>query len=130
MILRRITCIALALSLVSAGAYARVAPLREAHAVSVAVRVSGRPVCAALEAAHAAGIVNRDIKPDNVFLHQSEGANWSRCSISESRACSTTGDAAPVTQVESLIGTPTYMAPERLLGMPYEARSDISVSAC
>jgi len=86
------------------------------------------PICGALEAAHAAGIVHRDIKPDNVFLHQSETGEIVKVvdfGIARLLDDSQPGDTAPVTQVGSLIGTPTYMAPERLLGMPYDARSDI-----
>jgi serine/threonine protein kinase len=68
------------------------------------------------------------VKPDNVFLHESEAGEVVKVvdfGIARLVDDAQPGDAAPVTQVGSLIGTPTYMAPERLLGMPYDARSDI-----
>jgi serine/threonine protein kinase len=86
------------------------------------------PMCGALDAAHAAGIVHRDVKPDNVFLHVSESGEVVKVldfGIARLLDDSEPAGASPVTQVGSLIGTPTYMAPERLLGMAYDARSDV-----
>ena len=85
------------------------------------------PVCEALEAAHAAGIVHRDIKPDNVFLHQGETGEVVK--VLDFGIAKLLDDPTALeseaTQVGSLIGTPMYMAPERLLGSHYDARSDI-----
>jgi CheY-like chemotaxis protein len=86
------------------------------------------PVCDALAAAHAAGIVHRDIKPDNVFLHESaKGEVVKVVDFGIAKLM----DEVPVPELEgitrqgTLIGTPEYMAPERLLGRDYDTRSDI-----
>src|SRR5439155_6266135 len=85
------------------------------------------PMCDVLEHAHAAGIVHRDIKPDNVFLHSNGGAEIVKVvdfgiakllDVEEH-------DVAEATQLGAVIGTPSYIAPERLLGRSYDERSDI-----
>ena len=83
------------------------------------------PVCAALEAAHAAGIVHRDVKPDNVFLHTNGTGEVVK--VLDFGIAKLLDDSQPmdITQHGSLIGTPAYMAPERLLGTTYDERSDI-----
>lgn len=85
------------------------------------------PVCEALGAAHNAGIVHRDIKPDNVFLHRSgdrEVVKVVDFGIARLMDDGGSRDVA-LTQRGHLIGTPLYMAPERLLGEPYDSRSDV-----
>ncbi|GLF97925.1 serine/threonine-protein kinase [Streptomyces yaizuensis] len=70
----------------------------------------GREVLAALRAAHAAGIQHRDVKPANVLLRPDGRpvlTDFGIAAIRESTALTTTG---------SLIGTPDYMAPERITG--------------
>lgn len=85
------------------------------------------PVCDALAAAHAAGIVHRDIKPDNVILHEGPSGRVVKVvDFGIARLMDDEKDAAdPLTRQGGLVGTPLYMAPERLLGRPYDERSDI-----
>ncbi len=86
------------------------------------------PVCEALAAAHAAGIVHRDVKPDNVFLHQTpqgEVAKVLDFGIAKLMDDMPEPVHATVTQMGTLVGTPPYIAPERLLGRPYDSRSDV-----
>jgi hypothetical protein len=87
----------------------------------------GGVIARVLEAAHAAGIIHRDIKPDNVFLHDGGAGEvvkvldfgLAKLIHGEAPLCST------VTSAGHLLGTPMYMAPEQLEGRPLEARTDV-----
>jgi eukaryotic-like serine/threonine-protein kinase len=70
----------------------------------------GLDVLAALEAAHGEGIVHRDVKPANVLVG-SDG----RARLTDFGIATTTGDSSLTTQ-GALIGSPSYMAPERVAG--------------
>jgi hypothetical protein len=73
-----------------------------------------------LAAAHAAGVVHRDLKPDNVVLSESGTVKVVDFGIAavDGRDSSLTGDGA-------LLGTPAYMAPEQLAGGEVDRRADI-----
>ncbi len=84
------------------------------------------PVCSALAAAHAAGVVHRDVKPSNVFLHQTPQGEVPK--ILDFGIAKVSGEAAigqSLTVDGSLLGTPAYMAPERFRRGPYGTKSDI-----
>ncbi len=70
----------------------------------------GLDVLEALEAAHDLGIVHRDVKPANVLV----GPDGSGC-LTDFGIATTTGDSSLTTQ-GALIGSPSYMAPERAHG--------------
>jgi serine/threonine-protein kinase len=72
-----------------------------------------RQIAAALEVAHARGVVHRDLKPENVFLVQEHGELVCKL-IDFGVAKSDTGRALTATGV--VIGTPHYMAPEQAAG--------------
>lgn len=76
-------------------------------------------VLAALGAAHAAGIVHRDIKPSNVLLCPDGAVKVSDFGIAK------TASAMTLTDDGTLLGTPGYLAPERLTGEPATPRSDL-----
>src|SRR3954451_8670588 len=75
-----------------------------------AVAQIGLDVLAALEAAHDAGIVHRDVKPANVLVE----ADGHAC-LTDFGIATTTGDSSLTTH-GALIGSPSYMAPERVNG--------------
>jgi hypothetical protein len=83
-----------------------------------------------LAAAHAAGLVHRDFKPDNVLLgtggeiHVAD-FGLARLSDQEPAPEPSDGQLAPdLTQAGVVLGTPAYMAPEQLRCQPIDARAD------
>jgi serine/threonine protein kinase/ActR/RegA family two-component response regulator len=87
------------------------------------------PVCDVLVEAHAVAIVHRDIKPENVFLHRARFGEVIKVldfGIAKMLGADTADIERPaVTGGGGILGTPTYMAPERLRHGPYDGRSDV-----
>ncbi len=84
----------------------------------------GADICDALDAAHRAGIVHRDIKPGNVMLSRAGEVKVMDFGIARAAA-----DAAS-TQPEAVIGTAAYLSPEQARGENVDARSDIYSAGC
>ncbi len=91
-------------------------------APAAAVRLIGQ-IAVALDEAHAAGLVHRDVKPQNIIVAPDDTAY-----LIDFGAALEDGQAA-VTRTGMLVGTPAYMAPERYSGIA-TARSDIYSLAC
>ncbi len=86
------------------------------------------PVCQALGEAHKAGIVHRDIKPDNIFLHQGKQGEVVKVvdfGIAKLIEEQNEDKQSNLTESGSIVGTPIYMAPERLKSQPYDGRADV-----
>jgi Protein kinase domain/PEGA domain len=85
----------------------------------------GVQVCAALGAAHKVGVVHRDVKPDNLFIaHRSGQADFVKV-LDFGVAKILTSEGTGNTLDGTIIGTPTYMAPEQAAGLPVDHRADI-----
>jgi serine/threonine-protein kinase len=86
-----------------------------------------RQMLRALEHAHAAGVVHRDLKPDNIMLIEREGrrdvVKMLDFGIAKVTQPSSGGEA--LTQAGVIFGTPEYLSPEQALGEAVDARTDI-----
>ncbi|MGA5535472.1 serine/threonine-protein kinase [Mycolicibacterium nivoides] len=94
-------------------------PLTPARATAIVTQVA-----AALDAAHADGLVHRDIKPENVLLTSDDFAYLVDFGIAH------VGGEASVTMTGVLIGSSAYMAPERFSGGPVGPAADVYALTC
>ncbi len=77
----------------------------------------------ALEAAHKAGIVHRDVKPDNLFLVGERGAPYTLKVVDFGMA--KVEDAGKLSTTGMTLGTLAYIAPEQALADPVDVRTDV-----
>ncbi|MEU4537630.1 protein kinase [Streptosporangium sp. NPDC023825] len=89
-------------------------PLPPERVASVGLHVLG-----ALRAAHAAGVLHRDVKPENVLL-----ADDGRVVLTDFGIASMTQETG-ITRTGAMVGTPAFLPPERLHGLPATPESDL-----
>jgi serine/threonine-protein kinase len=91
-------------------------------------------ILSALEAAHGAGIVHRDVKPDNVFLVSASGVqdlvkllDFGIAKLAEQAEQAGDGRRGqePMTADGAMMGSPAYMAPEQITGGAVDLRTDL-----
>ncbi|WP_437743934.1 serine/threonine-protein kinase [Sorangium sp. So ce302] len=111
------------------------APIEIDLAIEIALQI-----CAALETAHAAGVVHRDLKPANVLIERPHGHAGAAPSPFAGRVRVVDFGLAKVvhgeqqttglTEKDMIFGTPEYMAPEQVRGEDVDPRSDIYALGC
>ncbi|MGO8992619.1 MAG: protein kinase domain-containing protein [Polyangiaceae bacterium] len=84
-------------------------------------------VCLGLAAAHDAKVIHRDVKPENIFLHHDEAGTETVkvLDFGIAKILDAGRHAGQITSTGDLVGTPYYMAPERLLGHESDESADV-----
>ena len=97
-----------------------------------AVLAIARQIAGALAAAHAKGIIHRDLKPDNVFLvPDPEVPGGERIKLLDFGIAKLADPSSSnMTSTGTLMGTPTYMAPEQCRGVAIDHRVDLYALGC
>ncbi|HEX9688343.1 MAG TPA: tetratricopeptide repeat protein [Thermoanaerobaculia bacterium] len=92
----------------------REGPMSPERAVAIV-----RQVASALEEAHRAGVIHRDLKPGNILLDAEDCAYITDFGVARSVG----GDG--LTRAGAVVGTPDYLSPEQIAGQPVDARTDL-----
>ena len=87
------------------------------------------PVASALDAAHAAGLVHRDVKPANILLDRRPGRP-DHVYLSDFGLSKSAEVSLGLTAAGQFLGTPDYTAPEQIEGLPVDGRTDQYALAC
>jgi len=105
--------------------------LREGHGPMAPDRVAAliEQVAAALDAAHAIGLVHRDVKPANILIENIPG-RAEQAYLSDFGLIKASSGATGLTATGMFMGTPDYCAPEQILGRPVDGRADQYALAC
>ncbi len=96
--------------------------------VAEAVRIA-REVAAGLAAAHATGLVHRDVTPGNVWL-EGDGRRVKLLDFGLARAVAEADPGDQLTRPGAVVGTPAYMSPEQARGEPLDHRTDLFSLGC
>ena len=96
-------------------------PLMPTRAVEVLFEIAG-----ALDAAHEAGLVHRDVKPRNILIRDRD----QRCFLADFGLTKRTASSDSLTGAGEFLGTFAYAAPEQLGGQAVDGRADIYALGC
>lgn len=92
-----------------------------------------KQACRALDHAHQRGVIHRDLKPDNLFLADHRGATVLKVldfGLAKIIDATDKDKETHSTPDGTIYGTPSYMAPEQLLGDSHDERTDIYALGC
>jgi hypothetical protein len=103
----------------------RVGPLPAARACALIAQAAS-----ALDAAHARGLVHRDVKPTNMLLELSETSRPDHLYLSDFGLAKPSSAAAGLTMTGQFFGTVDYVAPEQIQSQPLDGRTDQYALAC
>jgi serine/threonine-protein kinase len=101
-------------------------PLSPERAVRLAVQVAD-----ALDYAHRAGVIHRDVKPANILVAEGDRVKVADFGIAKAAieaaedASGASFDAGDLTQSGAIVGTAKYLSPEQVNGEPVDGRSDV-----
>src|SRR4051794_19540644 len=98
-------------------------PLAPARAADLVAQVA-----AALDAAHAVGLVHRDVKPANVMIDRAGGRE--HCYLTDFGLTKNISATSGYTSTGQVVGTLSYVAPEQIQGGPVSARADVYSLGC
>jgi len=108
------------------GLLERDAPLTAERALSIVDQVAG-----ALDAAHARGLVHRDVKPANVLVHAGAGRGASEhCYLTDFGLTKDTSQNRGLTATGQFVGTISYVAPEQIEGSSQSVATDQYALGC
>ncbi|HGG57347.1 MAG TPA: hypothetical protein ENK31_06080, partial [Nannocystis exedens] len=102
------------------GAWLKAAP-RPPRAILGVMSAAGR----GLAAAHAAGLVHRDVKPDNIIIDSNGRVRVVDFGLVRATTPREGSGLTPLTGTSVILGTPAYMSPEQIRGEPLTASSDL-----
>lgn len=109
------------------------AATHDGHRFSLAEIVEiGRQICDAMATAHAAGLVHRDIKSDNIMLVASRGGAALRAFVLDLGIARFSANAGGDMRTKAgvMLGTPVTMSPEQACGNAIDGRSDVYSLGC
>jgi serine/threonine-protein kinase len=95
------------------------APRENSEVAAIAAQVAS-----ALDTAHAAGLIHRDVKPGNILLRGAHA--W----LTDFGLTKRLVSSADITAASDIVGTPDYLAPEQIDGDPLNGRADQYALAC
>ena len=85
--------------------------------LATTVRIMGQ-ILDALDYSHRQGVIHRDVKPANIFLLDDGSVKVADFGIAHI-------ESSNLTQVGTVLGTPSYMSPEQIMGLPVDGRTDV-----